>query len=132
MLLPVAKPSLRGLKQQELNDAFAFQLKACGFGGWVREAKIVPGRKYQSDFYWKGPPPFVVEIEGGQSVYGGGHHQRANGFEHDILKYFEYALLDVALLRFNTKMVRDGRATSMLERYFQVRGLDKKTGRNIA
>lgn len=84
---------------------FMLQLKAENIH-FEAEHKFHPKRKWRADFIIPTAPNILVEIEGG--AYIGGRHVRGKGFEADIEKYNEAALMGFKLLRGTTKHVRNG------------------------
>ena len=62
------------------------------------------GRKWRFDVAWP-ECKVAVELEGG--VYSGGRHTRGKGFEGDLLKLNQAALLGWRVLRFTSKMLDD-------------------------
>lgn len=105
----------RQAEQEAPENALVFQLRAAKIGGWKRHVKWHPTRQFHWDFYFP-ELRLAVEVEGGQSVPGGGHHQRTGGYEHDCSKYNEAALMGFTLLRFTSKQVFDGTALRYVER----------------
>jgi very-short-patch-repair endonuclease len=105
----------RKAEQEAPENALVFQLRAAKIGGWKREVEWHPARDYHFDFYWP-KLRLAVEVEGGQSVPGGGHHQRRGGYEHDCTKYNEAALMGFTLLRFTSRQVFNGTALRYVER----------------
>lgn len=75
----------------------------------VEELVFHPTRKWRFDFAW---PARSIAVE----VEGQGRHQTFKGFEDDCVKYGEAALLGWTVLRFNTRMVKDGRALDFIRR----------------
>ena len=74
----------------------------------VREAELIPGRKWRFDFYFTGHN-LAVEIEG-STAFGNSRHSRGKGFENDARKYNAAALAGIKVLRFTTAMVVSGEA----------------------
>ncbi len=114
----------RKAEQEGPETALAFQLTAAKIGGWKREVQFKRGRRWRFDFCWP-ELRLAVEVEGGQSVAGGGHHQRSGGYEGDCEKYNEAALQGWTLLRFTTRMVLDGRALRCIERALETKRKEK-------
>lgn len=109
----------------EVEEALAFQLRAAKIGGWRREVEWHPKRRWRSDFFWP-EERLIVEVEGGQSVVGGGRHQRSGGFEEDAKKYNEASIMGFALLRFTTRMVTRGEALEAIERALEKRRSERE------
>jgi very-short-patch-repair endonuclease len=74
----------------------------------LREVRLIPGRKWAVDFYFR-ERDIAVEIEGG-TAYGRSRHSQGTGFENDARKYNALALAGVKVLRFTTAMVKSGEA----------------------
>lgn len=74
----------------------------------MREAELIPGRKWRFDFYFP-KDNLAVEIEGA-TKYGRSRHSRGEGFEEDCRKYNAASLQGIKLLRFTTEMVIAGEA----------------------
>lgn len=70
------------------------------------------GLRYRFDFAWPALM-LAVEIEGG--LYAGGRHNRAKGYEEDLLKYNLAARLGWMVLRYSSKHVISGIAISDVE-----------------
>lgn len=115
----------RKAEQEAPENAMAFQIKAAKLPIPKRHVKWHPARQFHWDFYW---PEFrlALEVEGGQSVPGGGHHQRRGGYELDCIRHSEAALMGFTLLRFTSRQVFDGTALGYVERAIWLLG--KGTG----
>jgi very-short-patch-repair endonuclease len=74
-------------------------------------------RRWRFDLAWPAER-VAVEIEGGRWV--GGRHTRGAGFEADMEKYNEAALLGWTVIRVTPGMVRDGRALAYVERALKI------------
>ena len=79
----------------------------------VTEHLFHPTRKWRFDLAWPALM-LAVEIEGGSWI--GGRHSRGGGFESDVVKYNEAALLGWTVLRVTPAMIDDGRALEWIER----------------
>ncbi len=99
----------------DLEATLDFQLKALKIGGYGREVKFHPERKWRGDFVWGRPAMLIVEVEGG--TYSGGRHVRGKGFEEDARKYNQAALMGYTVLRFTGKQVKSGEAAECVETY---------------
>ncbi len=97
----------------EIEEAFAFQLKALKIKGWVREHKFHPMRRWRLDFGWPNQK-FGLECEGG--MWTRGRHTRPLGFENDCEKYNEAILLGWQILRVTGRQVASGKAVDWVER----------------
>jgi hypothetical protein len=105
-----------------IEDTLAGQMRHAGFPEPVREFPFARsiGRSWRSDFGW----PFIrliVECEGG--IWSAGAHVRGTGYLDDLDKYNQAALLGYMVLRFDRRMVEDGRALAVIERGMTRRGV---------
>lgn len=107
------------------NDEMAINLQGAGYK-FERESKLIPGRRYAVDFLITmnrrfgsitQPVSLVLEVEG--ITYGGGRHQRVDGFEKDCEKYAELLVLGYSLLRVTQKMVRNGKAIDYVNKFYR-------------
>jgi hypothetical protein len=84
---------------------------------YAEEWKFSSQRKWRFDYAFTlfGPRRlFGVEIEGGSWVQG--RHTRGKGFQDDLEKYQEAAVLGWVVLRFSTQDVLNGRAKDVIKR----------------
>jgi len=95
-----------------LEDLFAMQLDAAGLGGYVREFRAIPGRKFRFDFCFK-QERLLIEINGG--TYNGGSHGRGVGINRDYEKNNLAVLNNWRVLSFDTKQVKSGAALQVTE-----------------
>jgi len=100
----------------QLEDLFAFQLDACGLGGYVREAQIIPHRKYRYDFYYP-EANLCIEIQGG--VWSNGAHSRPTGITRDYEKANLCVQHGFRLLQFDVKQVKSGDAVEFVRSIIQ-------------
>lgn len=103
-----------------VEETLAFQLRAAKIGGWKREVAFKRERRWRFDFAFL-EEKVAIEVEGGQSIQGGGRHQRSGGFALDCLKYAEAAILGWTVLRFTSSQVIDGTALDYVERVLAIR-----------
>lgn len=97
----------------QLEDTFAFQVKAAGLPEPEREYRFHPMRRWRFDFAW--PASMVaVEVEGG--VYVHGRHTRGRGFTADCEKYAEATLLGWKIFRFTGEPIESGYALACTEK----------------
>ena len=95
-------------------ETLALQLRAFGIGGWVREYRFDPERRWRFDFAWE-PKRFAVEVEGGTWI--GGRHNRGVGYAKDLEKYNAASKSGWAVLRFTTEDVVSGKAIREIQKY---------------
>ena len=97
-------------------ELLAWQMTQAGID-FIREYRFCE-RRWRVDFaIFINANPYdklAVEVEGG--AWSRGRHTRGAGFEADIEKYNEAALLGWRVLRVTPKMVEDGRALQWIER----------------
>lgn len=102
------------MSKKEAEDAIAKELtNAPGCGGFTREYRFHPTRKWRFDFAWV-EQRVALEVEG--SVWARGRHTRGKGFLGDIEKYNEAVLEGWTLLRVATEHAGMGYAVDLLER----------------
>lgn len=90
------------------------QLRAAGLSaGAEREFRFAPPRRWRFDVAFP-LRRIAVEIEGG--IWTGGRHTRGSGFQADMQKYNEAALLGWRVLRVSSDDVRSGSALALIER----------------
>ena len=85
-------------------EQLADQLREAGIP-FDREVKAIPGRQFKVDFVI---PVYMIaiEVEGFAARGQPGRHQRASGFNKDIVKYNLLAMYGYTLLRYNSRMIR--------------------------
>lgn len=97
------------------------QIKAANLSAPVRQFKFHPTRRWKADFAWTCMHPAILcEVDGG--VYSGGRHTRGAGFEADIFKLNEAAMLGFSVLRFTPSMIKSGYALETLCRRIPLQG----------
>lgn len=95
-----------------LEEMFAFQLRAVGLEGFVREYAAIPGRRFRFDFAFV-PERVLIEVQGG--TWSGGAHGRGAGIQRDYEKGNLAVQHGWRVLQFDSKMVRSGEAIRMTE-----------------
>ena len=106
-------------RYSHLEEAFAFFVRAANLDtGMVREYRFHPERKWRFDFAWP-VAKVAVEVEGGLWVQG--RHNRAQGYERDLEKYNEAALLGWLVLRVSARHIHSGKALEWLEKALEIR-----------
>jgi len=107
---PVPAPLSEG------EETFALHCQTEGFEA-IREAELIPGRKWRFDFYFR-EKDLAVEIEGG-TKFGKSRHSRGNGFEEDARKYNAAAMAGIKVLRFSTAMVKSAEAIDTVKAFLR-------------
>lgn len=97
----------------EIEDTFAFQLRATGIVGWEREYRFAPPRRWRFDFAWP-EHKLAIEVDGG--TWSGGRHVRGSGVEKDSEKYSTAAVLGWRVIRCTRAQVESGEALRWLEK----------------
>lgn len=96
----------------DLEELFAFQLKATGLPTPVREHRFAPPRRWRLDFAW--PDRMIaVEIDGGTWING--RHNRGAGYAKDTEKYNTAVLKGWRVLRFPGESVENSTAIDAVE-----------------
>ncbi len=111
---PTSKPKLVVIKRPPSvgEETLALHLKARKIP-FIREYKFMEGRRFRFDFVIANTH-YAIEIEGGHP--GKSRHTSYKGFAADAEKYNLATALGWKLLRFTTKMVKDGTAIQTIER----------------
>ena len=100
------------MSASDLEQLFAFQVKAAGLPEPEREAAVIPGRKFRFDFCFR-EARLLIEINGG--TYNGGAHGRGCGINRDYEKNNLAQIGGWRVLSFDTKMVKSGEALNVTE-----------------
>ena len=100
------------MSASDLEQLFAFQVKAAGLPEPEREAAVIPGRKFRFDFCFR-EARLLIEINGG--TYNGGAHGRGCGINRDYEKNNLAQIGGWRVLSFDTKMVKSGAALAVTE-----------------
>jgi len=100
-------------KKKEAEDVFESELEDAGLGGFEREYRFHPTRRWRFDFAWV-EGKVALEVEG--SVWAQGRHTRGKGFLGDIEKYNEAVLRGWKLLRVSTTHAGLGYAVDLVGR----------------
>jgi very-short-patch-repair endonuclease len=100
-------------------DELAKQLFSAGFRDFVRNARFIPGRKFEADFYFPSLR-LAVEVDGGLWMARGGHTSGVGAKrdrERDILAF----LSGIVTLRVATDHVKSGEAIIWLKEAIPLR-----------
>lgn len=103
----------------EAEDLLAFQLKAAGLKGFVRQYRYAPPRKLRADFAFLLPPPssLLVWCDGG--VYARQAHGSRTGILKDMERANEAAFNRWYTILVTPQMIKNGVALSIIERFFK-------------
>lgn len=88
----------------------------------VFEYRFHPKRQWQIDFAWPDKQIMLaLEVEGGVYTKGGGGHRSISGFDANLEKYNEMAIMGWKLIRATPDMLneRNGKAVALILRYFK-------------
>lgn len=96
----------------DLEELFAFQMKAAKLPEPTREFVFHPTRRWRFDFAWP-DRTLACEVDGGEWVRG--RHQRPGGFRKDAEKFSTAAAMGWLVLRVTGSMVEDGSALTLIE-----------------
>lgn len=84
-------------KRSAIEDVFATQLHKAGVTDFRRNARFIPGRRFEADFYFP-KLRLVVEVDGGLWMPRGGHTSGSGAKrdrERDILAYISGQVLTI-------------------------------------
>ena len=101
------------MSKKEAEDVIAQELTDAGLGGFEREYRFHPTRRWRFDFAWVAER-VALEVEG--SVWARGRHTRGKGYLGDIEKYDEAVILGWKLLRIATDHAGMGYAVDLIQR----------------
>jgi len=99
--------------QSELEELFAFQVKATGLPEPEREAAVIPGRKFRFDFCFR-EARLLIEINGGTFTKGG--HSSGLGLRRDYEKLRLAQDHGWKVYPFDAQAVRSGEAVEVVRR----------------
>ncbi len=104
----------KGKVKSEGEETLAAHLKAHKIGGWEREYRFAPPRRWRADFAF---PVYdlLVEVEGGLWIKG--RHQTGTGYQADLEKYNAATMLRWRVLRFSTQQVKSGEAVKTISEF---------------
>ena len=106
------------MSKSELEEEFAFQLKALKIKRPEREYVFARPRRWRFDFCWV-EERIGVEIEGG--IWTGGRHTRGKGFEADCEKQNHAQLNGFQVYRFSPTHVARGDAVEIVRKALKTR-----------
>lgn len=96
-----------GGTRKSKNDDAAVILERSGLGGFVREYRFHPTRRWEIDFVWE-DEKVALEVEGVNHYRSNDHpgeHRSVEGFARNCEKYSEIALAGYLLIRVTTDQV---------------------------
>ena len=99
--------------QSELEELFAFQVKAAGLPEPEREAAVIPGRKFRFDFCFR-EARLLIEINGGTFTKGG--HSSGLGLRRDYEKLRLAQDHGWKVYPFDAQAVRSGEAVEQVRK----------------
>lgn len=103
------------MSASDLEQLFAFQVKAAGLPEPEREVCVIPGRKFRFDFAWTEPHHrLLVEVNGGNWVRG--RHARPLGLKNDYEKLNLAMLAGWRVMQFDGTMIKNGEALDMISK----------------
>ncbi len=112
-------------KQTAAYDPVVLWCRASRLPEPIPEYTFHPTRKWRFDWAWIGGEKLALEQEGGIWVSkhnpSVGRHTRGAGFENDLVKYAEAAILGWTVLRATPEQIANGTAFEWLTRIFQAR-----------
>lgn len=107
-------------------EMLALHIRAMRLPEPARELAFAkPARAWRFDFSWP-DLRLACEVDGG-TKFGKSRHSRGDGFEKDADKFNAAARMGWIVLRFTTRMVRDGRAIKELESALRQQGFQGET-----
>jgi very-short-patch-repair endonuclease len=92
------------LRKSEWEDHLETRLIQSGLGGYVKEFKAIPGRKYEWDFAYP-KAKLLIEVQG--ATYVKGSHSTGTGIRRDCEKLNLATIAGWRCLLFTSDMVRD-------------------------
>jgi hypothetical protein len=95
----------------DLEETFAFQVKATGLPNPEREYRFHPPRMWRFDFAW---PELAVAVECEGGTWNGGRHTTGSGFESDCKKYNQAAVDGWTVLRYPITAIKNGEAIAQV------------------
>jgi hypothetical protein len=103
--------------------SIAEQIRAAGLPEPERERQFHPVRKWKFDYAWAA---YMVAAEREGRAWVGGRlvsrHTSRDGYEKDVRKYSEAAILGWLVVRFTAPMEQSGEALGLVERALAARG----------
>lgn len=106
-------------KKTPLEDRMEAQLTEAGLLGFERNARFIPGRKFEADFYWP-ELGLVLECDGGVWLPKGGHTTGA-GYTSDRERDVEALLNGIITVRYTSTQIASGYALNTFTRIYNAR-----------
>lgn len=101
------------LRKSNHEELLAGHLRQAGIGGWEREYRFHPDRRWRFDFAWP-ERKLAVEIEGLTGDLTKGGHSTHAALRRDMEKGNAAVALGWRVLRFEQTAVESGQALSMI------------------
>ena len=100
----------------KLEDEFEAQLLAEGIRGYERNARFIPGRQFQADF-WFSEYRLCVEVDGGVFMAQRSGHTTGVGFHRDRVRDQLALANGIQTIRFTTPQIHNGEALQYLKAF---------------
>lgn len=97
----------------------AEQLDEAGLTGYQRNARFIPGRRFEADFYWP-DLKLALECDGGVWLPKGGHTS-GEGYTKDRERDVEALLHGIITVRYTSTHVSSGYAIDSFTRIYEGR-----------
>lgn len=107
-------------KELPLEDVFDTDLRENGIVGYERNAKFIPSRRFQADFWFK-DLRLAVEVDGGIFMRTPSGHTSGKGYHSDRVRDQLALSHNIITVRFTTPQVRSGEGIKFLMEYLPIR-----------
>jgi very-short-patch-repair endonuclease len=107
-------------KKTPIENKLGSQLAAAGIAGYRRNARFVPDRRFEADFYFPALR-LAVEVDGGVWLGRRGGHTSGVGYSSDRKRDQMALAHGIITLRFTSQQIKDGQAIAYLKEYIPVR-----------
>lgn len=113
---PPKVPGISSKPKRDLEGEFAFVLKAHGIGGYHRQFRFHPVRKWAADFAWP-VSRFIVDIDGMLFKPGPGGHTSPAGIRRDYERDLAAMALGYRVLRLTSEMIESPEVIAVVRQY---------------